>query len=46
MRLQGIQIGLASPKTIQSWAERKLENGRTIGPITNPQTVNYQIIQF
>ncbi len=43
MNLQGIQIGLASPKTIRLWAERKLINGKQVGPISNPQTVNYQI---
>jgi len=42
MKLQGIQIGLASPKLIRHWAERTLKNGKKIGPITNPQTVNYQ----
>ncbi len=42
MKLQGIQIGLASPKTIRKWAERQLPNGKKIGPITSSQTVNYQ----
>lgn len=44
MKLQGIQLGLASPKTIRLWAERKLINGKIIGPVSNPQTVNYQSI--
>ncbi len=44
MKLQGIQIGLASPKKIQQWAERKLPNGKKTGPITSSQTVNYQKI--
>ena len=44
MKLQGIQIGLASPQRIRFWAERQLKDGKSIGPITNPQTVNYQKI--
>lgn len=44
MKLQGIQINLASPQTIRKWAERKLPNGKSIGPITSSQTVNYQIL--
>lgn len=45
MKLQGIQIGLASPTMIKLWAERKLPNGKLVGPIQNAQTVNYQIKQ-
>ena len=44
MKLQGIQIGLASPKLIKFWAERHYYLQNKIGPITNPQTVNYQKI--
>ena len=44
MKFQGIKIGLASPQTIKLWAERKGKNGQNIGPIQNPQTVNYQIV--
>lgn len=44
MKLQGIQIGLASPITIKKWSERQLPNGKKTGPITNSQTVNYQKI--
>lgn len=44
MKLQGIQIGLASPNMIKLWAEHKLPNGKLVGPIKNPQTVNYQRI--
>ena len=46
MKLQGIQLGLASPKMIRLWAERKLVNGKVIGPISNPQTVNYQSFTY
>lgn len=40
--LKGIQIRLASPKSIRRWAERKLPNGKIIGQVTSSQTVNYQ----
>lgn len=42
IRLKGVQIRLASPKSIKKWAERRLPNGKIIGQITNSQTVNYQ----
>ena len=42
IRLKGIQIRLASPKSIRRWAERILPNGKIIGQITNSRTVNYQ----
>lgn len=42
IRLKGIQIRLASPKSIRRWAERKLPNGKIIGQVTSSQTVNYQ----
>ena len=42
IRLNGIQIRLASPKSIRRWAERKLPNGKIIGQVTSSQTVNYQ----
>ena len=42
MKLQGIQLGLASPKMSRLWAERKLVKGKVRGPIINPQTLNYQ----
>ena len=40
--LKGIQIRLASPKSIRRWAERKLPNGKIVGQVTSSQTVNYQ----
>ena len=42
IRLKGIRIRLASPKSIRRWAKRKLPNGKTIGQITNSRTINYQ----
>ena len=42
INLKGIQIRLASPKSIRRWAERKLPNGKIIGQVTSSQTVNYQ----
>ena len=42
INLKGIQIRLASPKSIRYWAERKLPNGKIIGQVTSSQTVNYQ----
>ena len=42
INLKGIQIRLASPKSIRRWAERKLPNGKIVGQVTSSQTVNYQ----
>ena len=44
-RIESIRIGLASPKQIRRWAERTLDNGRIVGQITNPQTVNYKTLR-
>lgn len=44
-RIESIRIGLASPQQIRNWAERKLPNGRTVGQVTNPQTVNYKTLR-
>lgn len=44
-RIDSIQIGLASPKQIRRWAERKLPTGRIVGQVTNPQTVNYKTLR-
>jgi len=44
-RIESIRIGLASPHQIKNWAERKLTNGRLIGQVTNPQTVNYKTLR-
>ena len=44
-RIESIRIGLASPEQIRQWAERKLPNGRIIGQVTNPQTVNYKTLR-
>lgn len=44
-RIESIRIGLASSEQIRRWAERKLSNGRIIGQVTNPQTVNYKTLR-
>jgi len=44
-RIESIRIGLASPEQIRRWAERKLPNGRIVGQVTNPQTVNYKTLR-
>ena len=40
-----LEIGLASPKEIRSWAERFLPNGETIGEVTSWETVNYKTLK-
>jgi DNA-directed RNA polymerase subunit beta' len=40
-----LQIGLASPKEIRSWAERFLPNGEIIGEVTSWETVNYKTLK-
>lgn len=37
-----IKIQLASPERIKKWGERILPNGRIIGEITKPETINYK----
>lgn len=45
IRLRGVQIRLASPQLIRSWAERELPNGKIVGQVTSSQTVNYQTLK-
>ena len=42
MKLQGIQINLASPKTIRQWAQVRGYSNVYLGQVKNAQTVNYQ----
>ena len=42
---QQIEIGLASPKEIRSWAERFLPNGDIVGEVTSWETVNYKTLK-
>ena len=44
-RFQQIEIGLASPKEIKSWAERFLPNGEIVGEVTTWETVNYKTLK-
>nr|YP_009258534.1 beta' subunit of RNA polymerase [Netrium digitus]ANI25528.1 beta' subunit of RNA polymerase [Netrium digitus] len=39
---QFVQIGLASPEQIFSWAERVLPNGEIVGRVTKPHTIHYK----
>jgi DNA-directed RNA polymerase subunit beta' len=42
---QQIEIGLASPKEIRSWAERFLPTGDIVGEVTSWETVNYKTLK-
>ena len=42
---QQLEIGLASPKEIRSWAERFLPNGEVVGEVTSWETVNYKTLK-
>nr|AIT94183.1 beta' subunit of RNA polymerase [Marsupiomonas sp. NIES 1824] len=44
-RIHSITIGLASPTQIRRWAQRKLPNGRVVGQVISPQTVNYKTLR-
>nr|YP_009646285.1 beta' subunit of RNA polymerase [Chloropicon mariensis]QBX97865.1 beta' subunit of RNA polymerase [Chloropicon mariensis] len=35
-------IRFASPEMIRHWAQRKLPNGRIVGEVTNPETLQYR----
>jgi DNA-directed RNA polymerase subunit beta' len=37
-----IKINLASPKRIRQWGQRILPNGKIIGEVTKPETINYR----
>ena len=43
--VDSIQIGLASPDQIRKWAERQLPNGKKIGQVANPKTVDYKTLK-
>lgn len=43
--IDSIQIGLASPDQIRGWAERQLPNGKKIGRVANPKTVDYKTLK-
>nr|YP_006666435.1 beta' subunit of RNA polymerase [Trebouxiophyceae sp. MX-AZ01]AFQ93790.1 beta' subunit of RNA polymerase [Trebouxiophyceae sp. MX-AZ01] len=43
--IDSIQIGLASPGQIRQWAERRLPNGKRIGRVANPKTVDYKTLK-
>ena len=43
--IDSIKIGLASPMQIQKWAQRELPNGKKIGRVINPKTVDYKTLK-
>nr|YP_009367602.1 beta' subunit of RNA polymerase [Pseudocharacium americanum]YP_009367691.1 beta' subunit of RNA polymerase [Ignatius tetrasporus]ARK14604.1 beta' subunit of RNA polymerase [Pseudocharacium americanum]ARK14693.1 beta' subunit of RNA polymerase [Ignatius tetrasporus] len=43
--IESITIGLASPEQILKWAERVLPNGKIVGQVTSPQTLNYKTLK-
>ncbi len=45
IKVESINIGLASPIRIRKWAERILPNGKKVGQVTNSQTVNYKTLK-
>jgi DNA-directed RNA polymerase subunit beta' len=40
-----LQIKLASPKQIKKWSQRTLSNGRILGEIQKPETINYRTLK-
>ena len=44
-KFQQLEIGLASPKEIKSWAERFLPTGEVVGEVTSWETVNYKTLK-
>jgi DNA-directed RNA polymerase subunit beta' len=44
-KYQQLEINLASPKEIRSWAERFLPNGEIVGEVTSWETVNYKTLK-
>ena len=44
-KFQHLEIGLASPKEIKSWAERFLPTGEVVGQVTSWETVNYKTLK-
>ena len=45
IKVESINIGLASPIRIRKWAERVLPNGKKVGQVTSSQTVNYKTLK-
>ncbi len=43
--IDSIKIGLASPMQIKNWAERELPNGKKVGKVTSPKTVDYKALK-
>ena len=43
--IDSIKIGLASPMQIKNWGERELPNGKKIGKVTTPKTVDYKALK-
>ena len=44
IKIESINIGLASPIRIRKWAERILPNGKKIGEVLSSKTVNYKTL--
>ncbi len=40
-----VKINLASPSRIRSWGERILPNGKKVGEVTKPETINYRTLK-
>ena len=41
-KYQCLEIRLASPEQIRSWAEKRLPNGEIVGQVTKPYTLHYK----
>ena len=44
-KVESIRVGLATPQRIKKWAKRTLPNGKIVGQVTSPQTVNYKTLK-
>ena len=40
-----LQISIASPKRIRSWADRTLPTGEIVGEVQRPETINFRTHQ-
>jgi DNA-directed RNA polymerase subunit beta' len=40
-----VKINLASPSRIRGWGERILPNGKKVGEVTKPETINYRTLK-
>ncbi len=45
IKVESINIGLASPIRIRKWAERMLPNGQKVGEVATSQTLNYKTLK-